>query len=38
MFINNDNNHPFKLYSQSENKNDYEIICTMCVNGYELVD
>ncbi|CAD8174765.1 unnamed protein product [Paramecium pentaurelia] len=38
MLINFDNNHPFKLYSQSENQNDYEIICTMCIKGYELVD
>ncbi|CAD8079740.1 unnamed protein product [Paramecium primaurelia] len=38
MFINFDNNHPFNLYSQSENKDDYEIICTMCIKGYELVN
>ncbi|CAD8110353.1 unnamed protein product [Paramecium primaurelia] len=38
MLINFDDNHAFKLNSQSENKNDYEIICTMCIKGYELVD
>ncbi|CAD8212447.1 unnamed protein product [Paramecium octaurelia] len=37
-FINFDNNHPFKLNSQSENKEDYEVICTMCVNGYQLMN
>ncbi|CAD8203710.1 unnamed protein product [Paramecium pentaurelia] len=38
ILINFDDNHAFKLNSQSENKNDYEIICTMCIKGYELVD
>ncbi|CAD8065756.1 unnamed protein product [Paramecium sonneborni] len=37
IVINFDNNHPFKLYAQSENKDDYEILCTMCIKGYELV-
>ncbi|CAD8213410.1 unnamed protein product [Paramecium pentaurelia] len=36
--INFDNNHPFKLYAQSEEKDDYEIFCTMCIKGYELLD
>ncbi|CAD8110877.1 unnamed protein product [Paramecium sonneborni] len=37
IVINFDNNHPFKLYAQSENKEDCEVICTMCIKGYELV-
>ncbi|CAD8104192.1 unnamed protein product [Paramecium sonneborni] len=38
VLINFDNNHPFKLYAQSENKDDYEVICTMCIKEYELVE
>ncbi|CAD8116010.1 unnamed protein product [Paramecium sonneborni] len=36
FFINSNNDHSFKAFAQSENKNDYEIICTFCIKGYEI--
>ncbi|CAD8214829.1 unnamed protein product [Paramecium octaurelia] len=38
LFINSNDDHPFKLYAQSEVQDDYEIICTFCRKGYELVN
>ncbi|CAD8166312.1 unnamed protein product [Paramecium pentaurelia] len=38
FFINSKDDHPFKLNAQSENIDDYEIICTSCSKGYELVN
>ncbi|CAD8173414.1 unnamed protein product [Paramecium pentaurelia] len=34
--IENNNEHPFTLYGQSQNIQDYEIVCSTCKFGYEL--
>ncbi|CAD8119965.1 unnamed protein product [Paramecium sonneborni] len=38
VFIEKDDEHPFKEYGQSQMQEDYEIKCSQCLSGYQLIN
>ncbi|CAK91983.1 unnamed protein product (macronuclear) [Paramecium tetraurelia] len=38
VFIEKDDEHPYSEYGQSQNQEDYEIKCSQCISGYELIN
>ncbi|CAD8200405.1 unnamed protein product [Paramecium octaurelia] len=38
VFIEKDDEHPYSEYGQSQSQQDYEIKCSQCISGYELMN